>query len=112
MSLPVFSTQAELFSTTGLSAGLFGPTDRFRLFALKVFPVLAGTRTKLEGAYCPDNGRVALEPVLLLGVSLLQYLEGVPDRQAVELLPNPRLPASEKKSGVPPAVAAPCARHS
>jgi transposase len=86
MSLPVFSTQAELFSTAGLSGGLFGPTDRFRLFALKVYPVLAGTRTKLEGAYCPDNGRVALEPVLLLGVSVLQYLEGVPDRQAVELL--------------------------
>jgi transposase len=29
---------------------------------------------------------VALEPVLLLGVSLLQYLEAIPDRQAVELL--------------------------
>jgi hypothetical protein len=29
---------------------------------------------------------VALEPVLLPGVSLLQYLEGVHDRQAVELL--------------------------
>jgi transposase len=29
---------------------------------------------------------VALEPVLLLGVSLLQYLEAIPDRQAVEWL--------------------------
>jgi hypothetical protein len=29
---------------------------------------------------------VAVEPVLLLGVSLLQYLEAMPDRQAVELL--------------------------
>jgi transposase len=86
MSLPAFTTQAELFSTAGLSGCLFGPTDRYRLFALKIYPVLAQVRSQLEGCYCVDNGRVALEPVLLLGVSLLQYLEGVPDRQAVELL--------------------------
>ena len=29
---------------------------------------------------------MALEPVLMLGVSLLQELDGVPDRQAVEML--------------------------
>ena len=47
---------------------------------------MAQTRSQLEGCYCSDNGRVAVEPVLLLGVSLLQYLEAMPDRQAVELL--------------------------
>jgi transposase len=86
MSLPAFTTQAELFSTAGLSGCLFGPTDRYRLFALKIYPVLVQARSQLEGCYCADNGRVALEPVLLLGVSLLQYLEAIPDRQAVELL--------------------------
>ena len=86
MSLPAFSTQAELFSTAGLSGCLFGPTDRYRLFALKIYPVLAQARSQLQGCYCADNGRVALEPVLLLGVSLLQYLEAIPDRQAVEWL--------------------------
>jgi transposase len=86
MSLPAFSTQAELFSTAGLSGGLFGPTDRYRLFALKIYPVLVQARSQLQGCYCADNGRVALEPVLLLGVSLLQYLEAIPDRQAVEWL--------------------------
>jgi transposase len=86
MSLPAFTTQAELFSTAGLAGSLFGPTDRYRLFALKIYPVLAQARSQLEGCYCADNGRVALEPVLLLGVSLLQYLEGIPDRQAVERL--------------------------
>jgi transposase len=86
MSLPDFTTQSELFSTAGLSGSLFAPTDRFRLFAQKVYPVLVRTRSQLEGCYCADNGRMALEPVLLLGVSLLQYLEAVPDRQAVELL--------------------------
>jgi hypothetical protein len=86
MSLPAFSTQAELFSTAGLSGSLFATTDRYRLFAQKVYPALARTRSKLESCYCADNGRIALEPVLMLGVSLLQYLEAVPDRQAVDLL--------------------------
>jgi hypothetical protein len=86
MSLPAFSTQAELFSTAGLSGSLFAPTDRYRLFAQKVYPALARVRAKLEACSCADNGRLALEPVLLLGVSLLQYLEARPDRQAVDLL--------------------------
>jgi len=86
MSLPTFSTQSELFSTAGCSRELFPATDRFRLFARKVYPALAQTRCQLEAAYCVDNGRAAVEPVLLLGISLLQYLEAVPDRQAVEML--------------------------
>ena len=86
MSLPAFSTQSELFSTAGLSASLFPPTDRYRLFAQLVYPRLAAARAVLEKCYCADNGRLALEPVLLLGVSLLQELDGVPDRQALELL--------------------------
>jgi len=86
MSLPAFSTQAELFSTAGLSASLFAPTDRYRLFAKVVYPHLVAARACLEKCYCLENGRVAVEPVLMLGVSFLQYLDGVPDRQAVELL--------------------------
>jgi transposase len=86
MSLPPFSTQGELFSTAGLSASLFAETDRYRLFAKLVYPHLVGARPKLEKCDCADNGRVALEPVLMLGVSILQDLDGVPDRQAVEML--------------------------
>src|SRR5208337_1198276 len=55
-------------------------------FAKLVYPRLAAQRARLETCYCADNGRVALEPVVMLGVSLLQELEGVPDRVAVELL--------------------------
>ena len=86
MSLPDFSTQAELFSTAGLSASMFAPTDRYRLFAKVVYPRLVAARATLEKCYCLENGRVALEPVLMLGTSILQYLDGVPDRQAVEML--------------------------
>ena len=86
MSLPAFSTQSELFSTAGLSASLFPPTNPYRLFAKLVYPSLVGARPTLESCYCLENGRTALEPVLMLGVSILQHIEGVPDRKAVELL--------------------------
>lgn len=86
MSLPTFSTQSELFSTAGLSASLFAPADRYRLFGQLVYPKLAAARPTLEKCYCADNGRTALEPVLMLGVSILQEVDGVPDRQALEML--------------------------
>jgi len=86
MSLPAFSTQSELFSTAALSGSLFAPTDRYRLFAQKVYPRLAATRTLLEECYCLNNGRTAVEPVLLMGVSILQELDGMPDRQAAEMV--------------------------
>ena len=86
MSLPAFSHQGELFSTAGLSASLFANEDRYRLFAKLAYPPLAKARTHLAKCYCEDNGRVAIEPVLMLGVSLLQELDGVPDRLAVEML--------------------------
>jgi hypothetical protein len=86
MSLPEFSTQSCLFSTAAVGSGLFADTDRYRLFAQKIYPLLARARESLAQAYCEENGRPAAEPVLLLGVSLLQFLEGAPDRQAVDLL--------------------------
>jgi transposase len=86
MSLPNFSTQSELFSTAALSSSLFPETDRYRLFARLIYPRLVAVRAQLARCYCPDNGRVAIEPVVLLGVSLLQFLEGQPDRAALEML--------------------------
>src|SRR5262245_16621009 len=86
MSLPTFCTQSELFSTAALSGSLFGPDDRYGLFAKRIYPAVAGCRPTLEKCYCNDDGRPAIEPVLLLGVSVLQELDGVPDRQAIEML--------------------------
>lgn len=86
MSLPNFDSQTSLFSTAALSGQLFAADDRFAIFARVIYPLLAGARGQLAKAYCADNGRPAVEPVLLLGVSLLQFLEGAPDRQAAELL--------------------------
>lgn len=86
MSLPDFSTQGSLFSTAALGASLFPEDDRYRLFAQLVYPCLVRVRPTLEKAYSPDTGRTAIEPVFLLGVCLLQYVDGIPDRQAVDWL--------------------------
>lgn len=86
MSLPNFDSQASLFSAAAVSGRLFAAEDRFAIFARVIYPLLVKARQPLAQAYCADNGRPAIEPVLLMGVSLLQFLEGAPDRQAVELL--------------------------
>jgi transposase len=52
----------------------------------KVWPVLVGCREQLAECYASDNGQPAIEPVVLLGVLILQFLERVPDRQAVEMV--------------------------
>ena len=85
MSLPEFSLQGSLYSTDVLLGDQFPPDDRFRLFASHIRPLLIKARSGLQTAYCQDNGRPGIEPVLLLGVSLLQFMERVPDRQAVEM---------------------------
>jgi hypothetical protein len=86
MRLPEFSTQQSLFGVGSLSDNLFAGTKRFRLFSEKVWPLLVQARPALAPMYCADNGRPAAEPVVLAGVCLLQFLERVPDRAAMELL--------------------------
>jgi transposase len=86
MSLPSFSTQQSLFGVGSLAAKLFGSSQRYRLFADKIWPRLVAARAVLETMYCAHNGRPAAEPVVMMGVSLLQFLDRVPDRQAMELL--------------------------
>jgi hypothetical protein len=87
MSLPSFNTQGSLFeSPSVMIPGLFSEDDRYRLFAQKIWPVIARTRATLESCYCTSNGRAGVEPVLLLGVLIFQFLERVPDRQALDML--------------------------
>ena len=86
MSLPEFSCQGSLYTVENLLGSQFPMDDRFRLFGQRVHPLLLAARTALEGACCLGNGRPGIEPVLLLGVSLLQFMERIPDRQAVEML--------------------------
>lgn len=87
MSLPRFDLQGSLFESLGsIAADLFNNKDKYKLFATKVWPLLASRREELAQCYTPDNGRPGIEPVVLLGVLIFQFLERVPDRQAAELV--------------------------
>ncbi len=67
MSLPDFDTQGTLFgSLISVGAALFPEGDRFKLFAQKIWPHLAAARPALAECYDADNGRPALEPVVML----------------------------------------------
>jgi hypothetical protein len=87
MSLPQFDVQGSLFESLGaIAPELFGDNDKYKRFAQKVWPVLASCREELLECYNSENGRPGVEPVVLLGVLIFQFLERVPDRQAVELV--------------------------
>ena len=87
MSLPKLDLQGFLFESLGsIAPDLFGEKDKYKLFATKVWPLLAGCREELAQCYEPENGRPGIEPVVLLGVLIFQFMERVPDRQAVEMV--------------------------
>jgi hypothetical protein len=87
MSLPKFETQGSLFESLGsVASELFSDQDKYKLFGTKIWPLLAKSREELAGCYVEDNGRAGVEPVVLLGVLIFQFLERVPDRQAAELV--------------------------
>ena len=86
MSLPDFKRQPQLFGIYGPAGLELAPEDRYRLFGEKIYPLLVGARPELEKCYCEENGRPSVEPVLVLGVTLLQFVGKVPDREAVERL--------------------------
>src|SRR5258705_7938294 len=74
MSLPQFEVQGSLFESLGaIAPELFSESDKYKLFAKKVWPVLARCREQLEECYQADNGRPGVEPVVLLGVLIFQF---------------------------------------
>jgi transposase len=82
MSLKPIDPQRSFYHTSTLCGELFGVADRYRLFREKILPKLFTLRPELESFYCQANGRPALDPVMLAGVTLLQFMEKVPDRVA------------------------------
>lgn len=84
MSVRRLEAQRSFYHTNYLCGELFGPANRYRLFREKILPKLLTLRVQLEALYCESNGRPAIDPVLLCGVTLLQFMEKVTDRRAAE----------------------------
>jgi hypothetical protein len=83
MSLPQFDRQGSSLEDVGsIVPALFDDQNKYQLFAQKVWPVLVGCREQLAECYASDNGRPAVEPVVLLGV--LYHLEGHRGRMLAE----------------------------
>jgi len=58
---------------------------RFVLYAQCVRPVLEERSSELDVMYAPIMGRPELSPTLLVGITLLQIMEKIADREAVNL---------------------------
>jgi len=86
MSVPEQDLQSTFFDAGFLAHGLFNSGDPYEIFRHEVYPALQAMRQELCQLYCADNGRPGIEPVLMAGVTLLQFMEKVPDRKAVELV--------------------------
>lgn len=84
MSLKPIDTQRSFYHTDSVCGELFGAANRYRLFRERIWPKLLTLGPKLEALYCENNGRPAVDPVLLCGVTLLQFMEKAADRGASE----------------------------
>lgn len=86
MTLSHRDPQRSFFDVSFLAENLFDAADPYSLFRREILPALEAQRETLCAMYCANNGRPAIEPVLVAGVTLLQFMEKAPDRQAVERL--------------------------
>ena len=89
MSIKPISDQGSLFDAGVYLEDMLKRAkggERFLFFRENVWPALLSVGPSLNTMYCADNGRPAVNPVRLLGVTLLQYMEKLPDRQAVEAM--------------------------
>jgi Transposase domain (DUF772) len=86
MSLPHFDAQLSLFGLPARGEQIFKKDDPYRLFWEKVYPLLVAGRERLASCCCEENGRPGIEPVWLLGISVLQFMERAPDREAIKRL--------------------------
>jgi hypothetical protein len=84
MSVRPIDGQRSFYHTDYLAGNLFGPANRYRLFREKIWPRLLELGPKLDALYCAENGRPPIDPVLLCGVTLLQFMERAADRRASE----------------------------
>src|SRR5258705_5418858 len=84
MSVRPIDGQRSFYHTDYLAGNLFGPANRYRLFREKIWPKLLELGPKLDALYCAENGRPPIDPVVLCGVTLLQFMERAADRRASE----------------------------
>ena len=77
-------SQRSFYHASFVCGEMFGASNCYRLFRDKIVPQLLTLGGQLEKLYCEENGRPGIDPVLLCGVTLLQFMEKASDRRAAE----------------------------
>jgi hypothetical protein len=86
MSLPKHDPQTARANMPPPVEALFEPNDEYRLFREKILPKRENVRPTLIEMYSPGVGRGAIEPVVMAGVTLLQFMYNQPDAQAAQMV--------------------------
>lgn len=77
---------AQLSAPNGVPKAVLKSAEFFVFFAQRIYPLLQRLRSELDSLYQGDNGRPPIDPVRMLGVIILQFLERLPDRQAAQAM--------------------------
>jgi len=84
VSLPKNRGQLSFYDTPFVLSDFIREEEPYHVFRKEILPALRKAQSKLDALYCADNGREAIDPVLLAGVTLLQFMEKKADRGAAE----------------------------
>ena len=77
---------AQLSASNGVPKAVFKSAGFFVFFARTIYPLLENLRSELKSLYEGENGRPPIDPVRMLAVVILQFLERLPDRQASQAM--------------------------
>lgn len=77
---------AQLSAPNGVPKAVFKSAEFFVFFARRIYPLLQSLRSELDSLYQGDNGRPPIDPVRMLAVVILQFLQRLPDRQATQAM--------------------------
>jgi transposase len=77
---------SQFSAPNGVPKAVFKSAGFFLFFAQTVYPRLESLRSELDSLYEGDNGRPPTDPVRMLAVVILQFLERLPDRQATQAM--------------------------
>lgn len=77
---------AQLSASNGVPKAVYESAQFFVFFARMIYPLLQSLRPELDSLYEGDNGRPPIDPVRMLAVVMLQFLQRLPDRQAAQAM--------------------------
>jgi transposase len=77
---------AEFSALDGVPKAVCKRAEFFLFFALTIYPLLETYRSVLASLYKAEKGRPATDPVRMMAVLILQFVERTPDRQATQAM--------------------------